>query len=160
MGEEEELQSQDNMSVHSHNSETERRYNSTVLRLQKILEVERKKLRGVRNSYAKEIASRTELENMLRKTVTDVKDEIKESRTRNTRRGLQEIELTVQDRERIIETLLSQETVLSLLYEKAFPGRAGEESESQDANYEPGQDYGIDMEGMEDEEESGFSDDN
>jgi len=83
------------MSVHSHNSETERRYNSTVLRLQKILEVERKKLRGVRNSYAKEIASRTELENMLRKTVTDVKDEIKESRTRNTRRGLQEIELTV-----------------------------------------------------------------
>jgi len=38
--------------------------------------------------------------------------------------GVDEAGLTQEDRERIIEVLLSQERVLTLLYDKTFPPRA------------------------------------
>jgi hypothetical protein len=92
----------------------------------------------VRSQYSKEIAHRTELESLLRQVVSGVKEEIVQSKSKSTlankRTTGNNIELTVQDRERIIETLLSQEAVLALLYENAFPGRGPDEETLSDSS--------------------------
>ena len=51
----------------------------------------------------------------------EVKNEITSELGENNKKNVQ---LTAQDREKIIELMLSQERVLSLLYEKTIPSRA------------------------------------
>jgi hypothetical protein len=91
-----------------------------------MIEQERKNLRTIQTSYANELHVRTELENLLRQCVEDVKTEIlhRKSDLRRNRRFEDEIDLTENDREKILEVLLSQERVLTLLYDKTFPPRA------------------------------------
>merc|ERR1719478_559995 len=77
---------------------------------------------------------RTELEVLLRQCLDDVKAEIMRHRLQNEQKGPQSIpgpgvpitamsvhELTTQDRERVLELLLSQQRVVQLLYSKTFP---------------------------------------
>ena len=126
-------------------AESEARYREIVAKLKRLLEVERRNLRAVRAAHAKDLESRTELEALLRACVQDVKHEISLQRQaalgaataggggggaqaaqRNAARAGQEIsvgELGVQERERVMELLLSQERVVSLLYERTFPPR-------------------------------------
>jgi len=75
------------------------------------------------------------LEKILRQCVDDVKAEIIKKRSENKsnyyargKKGKMELKeeqnLTAQEREKIIEVLMSQERVLTLLYDKTFPPRA------------------------------------
>eukprot|EP00359_Climacostomum_virens_P008042 CAMPEP_0204915924 /NCGR_PEP_ID=MMETSP1397-20131031/13836_1 /ASSEMBLY_ACC=CAM_ASM_000891 /TAXON_ID=49980 /ORGANISM="Climacostomum Climacostomum virens, Strain Stock W-24" /LENGTH=432 /DNA_ID=CAMNT_0052088185 /DNA_START=1 /DNA_END=1299 /DNA_ORIENTATION=+ len=104
------------------NDESLNRYEQVITRLKRMVELERKNLRAARTAHAKELESRTELEQLLRKCVDDVKQEIQ--RRRNEQRlRTKDPDLTPADREKIIEVLLSQERVLTLLYDKTFPPR-------------------------------------
>eukprot|EP00830_Metopus_es_P018051 TRINITY_DN6154_c0_g1_i1.p1 TRINITY_DN6154_c0_g1~~TRINITY_DN6154_c0_g1_i1.p1 ORF type:complete len:511 (-),score=165.85 TRINITY_DN6154_c0_g1_i1:34-1566(-) len=110
------------------------KYEALIAQLRKRIDMERGHLRQVKTMYTKEIETRLELEQLLRKCVDDVKAEISSKRAENRvlmhsshmkkRGGVDEAGLTQEDREKIIEVLLSQERVLTLLYDKTFPPRA------------------------------------
>lgn len=93
------------------------RYEKIISRLNRQIEVVRKGLKKVRNDYATEIQCKTEIEQILRECVEEVKSEIQTTR----RNQKDSAALTVQERERIVEKMLSQERVLSVLYDKTFP---------------------------------------
>ena len=131
------------------NAFDEVKYKSIIARMKSLLERERKNLRRARMQYERELHERTSLEAFLRECVNDVRNEIGKRRAdlieqsssqgsrpnsrssgRSSRpqsresRGGQDIplsEFTVADRERVMELLLSQERVISLLYSKTFP---------------------------------------
>ena len=91
--------------------------------------------RAVRAAHAKDLESRTELEALLRACVQDVKHEIglqrqaaaggaaSGSRPAAAGREVGIGEFGPQERERVMELLLSQERVVTLLYERTFPAR-------------------------------------
>ena len=89
----------------------------------------------MKTMQAQEIETKNLLEKILRQCVDDVKAEIQKKRSENKSsyyargtRGKLELQeernLTGQEREKIIEVLLSQERVLTLLYDKTFPPRS------------------------------------
>ena len=84
---------------------------------------------------AVEIETKNMLEKILRQCVEDVKAEIAKKRSENKsnyiargKKGkielMEERNLTANEREKIIEVLMSQERVLTLLYDKSFPPRS------------------------------------
>ena len=106
-----------------------------ITKFKKRLEEERRLLRMMKTMSATEIETKNYLEKILRQCVDDVKGEIAKKRSENKsnyyargKKGKIELKeeqnLTVQEREKIIEVLLSQERVLTLLYDKTFPPRS------------------------------------
>lgn len=106
---------------------------------------ETKKLREIKTVYAKEIESKTQLEQLLRQWVDDVKAEIAKKRSESkvlyyaNKRGSSSMsksrkkqDLTQNEREKVIEVLLSQERVLTLLYDKTFPPKITDNNQMQD----------------------------
>ena len=88
----------------------------------------------MKTMHAQEIETRNNLEKILRHCVEDVKLEIAKKRSENKsiyyakgKKGRIELEeernLTAQEREKIIQVLMSQERVLDLLFDKTFPPR-------------------------------------
>ena len=108
-------------------SESDARYREVVAKLKRLLEVERRNLRAVRAAHAKELQSRTELETLLRSCVQDVQHEIANQRAGGGgAAGKREVaagNFSAADRERVMELLLSQQRVVTLLYERTFPPR-------------------------------------
>ena len=116
-------------------AESEERYREVVARLKRLLDVERRNLRAVRAAHAKDLQSRTELESLLRACVDDVRKELAAQRavTAGSGKAVPSSgggsgaggalagELGPKERERVLELLLSQERVVSLLYERSFP---------------------------------------
>ena len=117
-------------------AESEDRYREVVARLKRLLDVERRNLRAVRAAHAKDLQSRTELESLLRACVDDVRKELAAQRVvtagsgkatpssssgMGASGGAMAGELGPKERERVLELLLSQERVVSLLYERSFP---------------------------------------
>jgi hypothetical protein len=119
-----------------------RRFENLIYRLKKILEAEKKTLRQVKTLCSREIEQKNFLEKILRQCVDDVKNEIQKKRTEGkvqyyqkpgtgmfkqnkNNRGMDfdDRNLTKAEREKILEVLLSQERVLTLLYDKTFPPR-------------------------------------
>lgn len=98
----------------------DQKYQNVVNKLKRLHEIEKKNLRAARTAYSRELQKKADLERILRESVEDVKIEINRRRT----------ELRIRDNasqpeeiEKIIEVLLSQERVLTLLYDKTFPPR-------------------------------------
>eukprot|EP00357_Protocruzia_adherens_P002247 CAMPEP_0115012572 /NCGR_PEP_ID=MMETSP0216-20121206/24830_1 /TAXON_ID=223996 /ORGANISM="Protocruzia adherens, Strain Boccale" /LENGTH=526 /DNA_ID=CAMNT_0002381681 /DNA_START=46 /DNA_END=1626 /DNA_ORIENTATION=+ len=105
------------------------RYETLIEKEKMKLENLKRSVRSVKDQHSKEIQNRTELEYILRKTVDEVRIDIlkRQHSDRNigeiviNRENLNNVELTHGDRERVIESLLSQERVLQLLYDNTFP---------------------------------------
>ena len=122
------------------------KYKNIINRMKSLLERERKNLRRARAAYEREVQDRSELEYFLRRCVNDVRNEISRrrgelveySRTQlrsddhnltnahsidsNPQKDEESTkEFSCADRERVMELLLSQERVISLLYSKTFP---------------------------------------
>lgn len=94
------------------------RYEKILAQMKQRLEVRRRKIAETRKSVEQIKNSRTELEKILRQVVDRVKAEIR-AKGDIHKRGSDELE--VRDRERVVEWLLSQEKVLTLLYDQTFP---------------------------------------
>lgn len=121
-----------------------RRFENLIFRLKKIHETEKKNLRQIKTLCAKEIDQKHQLEKILRQCVDDVKNEIMKKKTESkvqiyrgsASRGRNTVSsaylgmdtddknLSKAERQKILEVLMSQERVLTLLYDKTFPPRS------------------------------------
>lgn len=108
-------------------------YRDAITKLKRMVEAERKTLRGVKQQLADVLQQRTELEVLLKQCLDDVKTEILRGRTQGGPGGMNGLspdgegvhtmsvhELGAQERERVLELLLSQQRVVQLLYSKTF----------------------------------------
>jgi hypothetical protein len=118
----------------SHNKQYERdvKYREAITQLKRMVEGERRSIRGLKQQQADMMQQRTEIEVLLRQCLDDVKAEIMRHRLEHERKdapagpgvpitAMSVHELTTQDRERVLELLLSQQRVVQLLYSKTFP---------------------------------------
>ena len=106
---------------HSSNTDMSNQYQVVINKLKRMIELEQKNTRAARTAYARELEAKKELENFVRACVDDVKSYI------SKKRGEQRIHSTdksIEDMEKVIEILISQERVLTLLYDKTFPPRS------------------------------------
>ncbi|CAK4779502.1 unnamed protein product [Aphanomyces euteiches] len=109
----------------SNSIQVDNRYKEIIKRLKRVLEVERRNLRQVRNAYTADLQTHTELSIFLRQCIEDVKSQL-ERHTASPDSGRSTVTILgttfhAADRQKVIDLLLSQERVLSLLYAKAFP---------------------------------------
>ena len=78
----------------------------------------------MKSLYVKELEQKTELEKILRKCVDDIKEEIiqlkGENRVSMKRNKDQDIDYETDERDKIIERLLNNEKILTLVYDKTF----------------------------------------
>merc|ERR1719375_844517 len=118
----------------THNKQYERevKYREAITQLKRMVEAERRTIRSLKQQQADMMQQRTEIEVMLRQCLDDVKAEIMRHRLEHERKdgssgpgvpitAMSVHELTTQDRERVLELLLSQQRVVQLLYSKTFP---------------------------------------
>jgi len=115
-------------------------FRDAITKLKRMVEAERKVTRGLKQQQAESLQQRTELEVLLRQCLDDVKAEILRHRAQEggspasgiagmngsaqAISGMSVHELTAQDRERVLELLLSQQRVVQLLYSKTFAQHA------------------------------------
>lgn len=110
-----------------------------VQKLKRMVEAERRVVRSLKQQQAEFLQQRTELEILLRQCLDDVKADILRHRAELERKevsggglpphgppvnSMSINELSPQDREKILELLLSQQRVVQLLYSKTFSGPA------------------------------------
>ena len=129
-----------------------------MAKLKRLLEVERRNLRAVRAAHAKDLESRTELEALLRACVQDVKHEIGLQRQQSAggkggsfgasaaskHREVGLGDFGPQERERVMELLLSQERVVTLLYDRTFPDRPHDLLPGESGELGEGEELGLD----------------
>merc|ERR1711972_86188 len=128
--------------------EREVKFREAVTRLKRMVEAERKTVRSLKQQQADMLQQRTEIEVLLRQCLDDVKAEIMRHRMEHERKdapgapgpgvpitAMAVDELTTQDRERVLELLLSQQRVVQLLYSKTFtlPSERGNVEDIQDS---------------------------
>uniref|UniRef100_A0A7S1SFJ8 Uncharacterized protein n=1 Tax=Alexandrium catenella TaxID=2925 RepID=A0A7S1SFJ8_ALECA len=113
--------------------EAEVQYRETIAKLKRLLEAERRGSRSLKQQQNDMLQARTELEVFLRQCIDDVKCEITRQRLQDSQEAgvalpggdrpptaMSVHELSSQDRERVLELLLSQQRVVQLLYSKTF----------------------------------------
>ena len=104
------------------------RYESTIKTLQNTLRKEQKRVRELKSLYVKEIESKNEMEKILRKCIDDIKDEMLKIKAENRLASLKtnnakENTFQKEQRETLIEKLLNNEKVLTIIYDKTFYGK-------------------------------------
>jgi len=118
--------------THNKTYEREVAYRDAVQKLKRMVEAERRTVHSLKQQQADMMKQRTELEVLLRQCLDDVKAEILRHRMEAEQKdgsttaappvnSMSVHELTAQDRERVLELLLSQQRVVQLLYSKTFP---------------------------------------
>lgn len=105
----------------------------TIKTLQNTLRKEQKRVRELKSLYIKEIESKNEMEKILRKCIDDIKDEMlkikAESRLAKSKHNGKEDLFSKEQRESLIEKLLNNEKVLTIIYDKTFYGKGDNEIE-------------------------------
>lgn len=106
--------------------EREVRYREAILRMKRMVDVERRTATSLRQQQAEVLQQRTELEVFLRQCLEDVQAEVSrheedQDRTSEAVASSSVHEMTAQDRGRVLELLQSQQRVVQLLYKKALP---------------------------------------
>jgi len=103
--------------------ERELSYRETVEKLKKTLEAERRQCVEIKQQQQALLNDRSELEVLVRQCLEDVKVEIEKHQMTDPPHSLwgdDVREMSVQERERVVELLLSQQRVVQLLYNKTF----------------------------------------
>jgi len=114
--------------------EREMSYREAITKLKRMVEAERQVARGIKQQQAALLEGRTELEVLLTQCLEDVNSEIRRHQAQSpglSPKGMQAgspqaiatlslKELNAQERERVLELLLSQQRVVQLLYRKSF----------------------------------------
>ena len=95
-------------------TENTNRYEVAIQHLKRMLHLERKNSQQLRAAYVQEVQSKTELEQIIRKCIDDIHSDL------GAMQGVQS-DLGKLEREALVEKLLSQEKILSLLHDMAFP---------------------------------------
>lgn len=108
-------------------------YREAVKKLKRMVEIERTNAREKGRELHQLLQQRSELEVLLQQCLDDVKAEIVRQQDESAGPKLPPVEgaganlsvhdLSAQDRERILELLLSQQRVVQLLYSKTFPNK-------------------------------------
>lgn len=117
--------------------EREMSYRNAVQELKRMVEAERRTSRANKQHMNALLQARTELEVLLQHCLDDVKSEIARHQAEEDKGGLRlpgaegaealsVHDLSAQDRERVLELLLSQKRVVELLYSKTFPSKPPE----------------------------------
>lgn len=92
--------------------------------MQNTLRKEQKRVRELKSLYVKEIELKSEMEKILRKCIDDIKDEMlkikAENRLANLKANGKESTFSKEQRENLIEKLLNNEKVLTIIYDKTF----------------------------------------
>mmetsp|Transcript_103061 Transcript_103061/g.183116 ORF Transcript_103061/g.183116 Transcript_103061/m.183116 type:complete len:427 (-) Transcript_103061:46-1326(-) len=136
--------------THNKQFEREMNYREATQKLKRMCEAERRTVQALRQQQAEMMQQRTELEVLLKQSLDDVKAEILRhqmqaegkdpssmlpGQTNPTLSAVSVHDLTAQDRERVLELLLSQQRVVQLLYSKTFsspPAEVPQEAEKGD----------------------------
>ncbi|CAD8056055.1 unnamed protein product [Paramecium sonneborni] len=104
--------------------QTLQRYEKTMKSLQSTLKKEQKRVRELKQLYIKEIQSKSELELILRKCIDDIKEEIiqikGEARIINKNSKNKPDMLEKEDRDKLIQTLLDNEKIVTLIHDQIF----------------------------------------
>ncbi|CAD8107973.1 unnamed protein product [Paramecium primaurelia] len=93
---------------------------------QETLKKEQKRIRDIKQLYTKELSSKTELYNILRQCIEDIKEEIIQVRSdertlkKNKNLSIEEVKMEKEDREKLIENLLKHERVIEVISDKIF----------------------------------------
>lgn len=107
---------------------TAQRHREAMARLRKMIDEERARLRDVRTAHVSALASRAELEGFLSECLSDVKKQISKRRLELVNSAAQKggsgADVAKDERDRVLQLILSQERVISLLYEKTFPSKS------------------------------------
>lgn len=93
-----------------------------IREMQTALKSEQRRVRGIKQLYVKEMTAKAELEKILRKAVEDMKEEIIQLKGENRVVILHSPE-AIQARERredMIDRLINNEKILTLVYDKTF----------------------------------------
>ncbi|CAD8136847.1 unnamed protein product [Paramecium octaurelia] len=100
------------------------RYEKTIKSLQSTLKKEQKRVRELKQLYIKEMQSKSELEVILRKCIDDIKEEIiqikGEARIFNKNNKNKSDMLEKEDRDKLIQTLLDNEKIVTLIHDQIF----------------------------------------
>ncbi|CAD8144113.1 unnamed protein product [Paramecium pentaurelia] len=104
--------------------QTLQRYEKTIKSLQSTLKKEQKRVRELKQLYIKEMQSKSELEVILRKCIDDIKEEIiqikGEARIFNKNNKNKQDNLDKEDRDKLIQTLLDNEKIVTLIHDQIF----------------------------------------
>lgn len=115
--------------------ERELEYRAAIQKLKRAYENQRRNMEQLKQQQQKYMSARTELEILLKAALDDVKMEIlrREAEEKHadgpkvdpaaSSKDLSVHDLSGEDRERVLELLLSQQRVVQLLYSKTFPNR-------------------------------------
>ncbi len=100
------------------------RYDNTIKTLENTLKKEKRRVKELKHLNAKEIESKTELERIIRKIVEDLKEEMLQQRADmrvpvSKNKKIEE-EQSKEFREKLIERLLNNERILTLVYDRTF----------------------------------------
>ncbi|CAD8179025.1 unnamed protein product [Paramecium pentaurelia] len=93
---------------------------------QETLKKEQKRIRDIKQLYTKELSSKSELYNILRQCIEDIKEEIIQVRSdertlkKNKNLSIEEVKMEKEDREKLIENLLKHERVIEVISDKIF----------------------------------------
>ncbi len=99
------------------------RSENTIRNLKSVLNKERKRVRELKNLYIKEIESKNDIEKIIRKCIEDIKEEIlnlKADVRANAKSKKKEEDFVREQRELLVERLLNNEKILTLIYDKTF----------------------------------------
>ena len=99
------------------------KYETLIEQLKKMMEAEKSNCFQLKTLYSREMESKKELERVLRLSIEDVREEInKKKGDSGVYKHIKKTALArMEGQERIVEVLMSQERVLTLLYDKTFP---------------------------------------
>ncbi|CAD8195975.1 unnamed protein product [Paramecium octaurelia] len=102
------------------------KYQNIIKTYQDTLKKEQKRLRDIKQLYTKELQAKTELYNILRQCIEDIKEEIIQVRSdertlkKNKNLSIEEVKMEKEDREKLIENLLKHERVIEVISDKIF----------------------------------------